>query len=335
MSPSEAPDRNLAMELVRVTEAAALAAARWVGRGDKEAADQAAVNAMRLILSTVDMDGVVVIGEGEKDEAPMLYNGEHLGTGRPPRVDVAVDPIDGTRLTAEGDAGALSVVAVAERGTMFDPQHVYYMNKIAVGPEARDVINIADSVGDNLRRIAKALKKSVEEVTVMILNRPRHNDLIQQVRETGARIRLIRDGDVAGAIAAAVPDTGIDVLMGIGGSPEAVIAAGALKCLDGGMQCMLWPRDEQERRQAEAAGLDLGRVLTLDDLVGGTNVFFAATGITRGQMLDGVRYTRRGVLTSSVVMRSKSGTVRYITALHRLDKLMRYSQVPYMEPKLA
>lgn len=331
--PTEAPDRNLALELVRVTEAAALAAARWVGRGDKEAADQAAVDAMRLVLSTVDMDGIVVIGEGEKDEAPMLYNGERLGTGRPPRVDIAVDPIDGTRLTAEGEPGALAVVALAERDTLFNPHHVVYMNKIAVGPEAREAIDITDTVANNLYRIAEALNKEVEEVTVMILNRPRHQDLIAQVRATGARIRLIRDGDVAGAITAALPDTGIDVLMGIGGSPEAVIAACALKCLDAGMQCMLWPRNEEERQAAEAAGLDIEAVLTLNDLVSSDNVFFAATGITTGEMLEGVKYTGQGAITTSVVMRSKSGTLRQIRALHRWDKLMRYSQVPYTRPR--
>ncbi len=327
--PSHAPDRNLALELVRVTEAAALAAARWVGRGDKNAADQAAVDAMRLMLSTVEMDGIVVIGEGEKDEAPMLYNGERLGTGHPPQVDIAVDPIDGTRLTAQGRPGALSVVAVSERGTMFDPKHLVYMRKIAVGPEARDVIDITDTVENNLKRIAKALGKDVSEVTVMVLDRPRHQDLIEDIRRAGTRIRLIMDGDVAGAITAAMPDTGIDVLMGIGGSPEAVVAAAALKCLDGGLQCMLWPRNEEEKRLAQERGLDLNQVLTIEDLIRSDNVFFALTGITTGELVDGVKYVGRGAITESLVMRSLSGTIRRIRALHRWDKLMRISQVPY------
>ena len=327
--PSHAPDRNLALELVRVTEAAALAAARWVGRGDKNAADQAAVDAMRLMLSTVEMDGIVVIGEGEKDEAPMLYNGERLGTGHPPQVDIAVDPIDGTRLTAQGRPGALSVVAVSERGTMFDPKHLVYMRKIAVGPEARDVIDITDTVENNLKRIAKALGKDVSEVTVMVLDRPRHQDLIEDIRRAGARIRLIMDGDGAGAITAAMPDTGIDVLMGIGGSPEAVVAAAALKCLDGGLQCTLWPRNEEEKRLAQERGLDLNQVLTIEDLIRSDNVFFALTGITTGELVDGVKYVGRGAITESLVMRSLSGTIRRIRALHRWDKLMRISQVPY------
>ncbi len=327
--PSHAPDRNLALELVRVTEAAALAAARWVGRGDKEAADQAAVDAMRLMLSTVEMDGVVVIGEGEKDQAPMLYNGERLGTGRPPQVDIAVDPIDGTRLTAQGRPGALSVVALSERGTMFDPKHLVYMRKIAVGPEARDVIDITDSVQNNLKRIAKALAKDISEVTVMVLDRPRHQELIEDIRRAGARIRLIMDGDVAAAITAAMPDTGIDVLMGIGGSPEAVVAAAALKCLDGGFQCMLWPRNKEEERLAKERGLDLNQVLTIEDLIQSDNVFFALTGITTGELVDGVKYVGRGAITESLVMRSRSGTIRRIRALHRWDKLMRISQVAY------
>lgn len=326
---SQAPDRNLALELVRVTEAAALAAARWVGRGDKNAADQAAVDAMRLMLSTVEMDGIVVIGEGEKDQAPMLYNGERLGTGRPPQVDIAVDPIDGTRLTAQGRPGALSVVALSERGTMFDPKHLVYMRKIAVGPEARDVIDITDSVENNLKRIARALGKEVSEVTVMVLDRPRHRDLIEEIRRAGARIRLIMDGDVAGAVTAAMPDTGIDVLMGIGGSPEAVVAAAALKCLDGGFQCTLWPRNEEEANLARERGLDLDQVLTIDDLIRSDNVFFALTGITTGELVEGVKYVGRGAITESLVMRSRSGTIRRIRALHRWDKLMRISQVPY------
>lgn len=331
---AEQPDRNLALELVRVTEAAALAAARWMGRGDKRAADQAAVDAMRLILNTVDMQGVIVIGEGEKDQAPMLYNGEELGNGNPPALDIAVDPIDGTTLTAMGAPGALSVVALSERGTMYAPGSLVYMNKIAVGPEARDVIDINQPVAYNLHVVAHAVGKPVDDLTVMILDRPRHQQLIAEVREVGSRIRLIRDGDVAGAIAAARPGTGIDVLMGIGGSPEAVIAAAALKCVGGGMQCKLWPRNDEERRYAAEHGHDLERVYTIDDLVAGNNVFFAATGITDGELLDGVRYIPGGARTSSVVMRSKSGTIRTIIAEHRWDKLMKISHIKYARPSL-
>ena len=326
----ELPDRNLALELVRVTEAAALAAGRWMGRGDKEAADQAAVDAMRLVLSTVSMDGIVVIGEGEKDEAPMLYNGERLGTGNPPQVDIAVDPIDGTRLTAEGGNGALSVVAVAERGTMYYPYHFVYMDKLAVGPRCRGAVDITASVEENLKNIARVLDKHISDVTVMILNRPRHADLIAKVRRSGARIRLISDGDVAGAIATCMPESGIDALMGIGGSPEAVIAAAALKCLGGEIQCKLWPRNDEELQRALAEGIDVDRVLRTSDLVQGDNVFFAATGITNGELLRGVRYYGGGATTHSVVMRSRSGTVRLIEARHRWDKLMQYSTVSYV-----
>ncbi|NOX60622.1 MAG: class II fructose-bisphosphatase [Chloroflexi bacterium] len=324
------PDRNLALELVRVTEAAALAAGRWMGRGDKEAADQAAVDAMRLVLSTVAMDGVVIIGEGEKDEAPMLYNGENLGTGAPPKVDIAVDPIDGTRLTAEGGNGALSVVAVAERDTMYYPYHFVYMDKIAVGPRARGAVDIEAPVEENLQNIARVMDKHISDVTVMILNRPRHAELIAAVRRAGARIRLISDGDVAGAIATCMPDSGIDALMGIGGSPEAVIAAAALKCLGGEIQCKLWPRNEEELSRALAEGIDVNKVLKTSDLVRGDNVFFAATGITNGELLRGVRYYGGGATTHSVVMRSRSGTVRIIEARHRWDKLMQYSNVSYV-----
>ncbi len=331
----EQPDRNLALELVRVTEAAALAAARWMGRGDKNAADQAAVDAMRLILNTIDMQGVIVIGEGEKDDAPMLFNGEQLGTGSGLELDIAVDPIDGTTLTAIGGPGALSVVALAERGTMYAPGSLVYMNKIAVGPEARDVIDINQSVAYNLHATAHAVGKSVDDLTVMILDRPRHEKLIADVRRVGSRIRLIRDGDVAGAIAAGRVGTGIDVLMGIGGSPEAVIAATALKCLGGGMQCKLWPRNEEERRYAEEHGHDLNRVFSINDLVAGHNVFFAATGITDGELLDGVRFVRGGAVTTSMVMRSRSGTVRIIESQHRWDKLMKISQISYANPNLA
>ena len=323
------PDRNLALELVRVTEAAALAAGRWVGRGQKESADQAAVDAMRHVLKTVEMDGVVVIGEGEKDEAPMLYNGERLGTGDPPRVDIAVDPIDGTTLTAKGGAGALAVVAVAERGSMYNPYDVVYMDKIAVGPEACDMIDINSPVAKNIRRVARALGKAPNDIAVMILDRPRHADLIAQVREAGARILLISDGDVAGAIATCLPDSGVDILMGVGGSPEAVIAAAALKCMGGEMQCKLWPRNQQEREAALASGLDLDEVLEIDDLITSDNVFFAATGITTGALLKGVRYFGGGAITHSIVMRSRSGTVREIRSTHRLDKLMQYSDIDY------
>jgi fructose-1,6-bisphosphatase II len=326
---NQIPDRNLAMELVRVTEAAAMAAGRWMGRGNKEAADQAAVDAMRLVLNTVDMDGVIVIGEGEKDEAPMLYNGEVLGSGKPPRVDIAVDPIDGTTILSLGRSGALAVVALSERDTMYDPKCVFYMEKIAVGPEATGVIDINAPVDVNLRNIARAKRKDIDDLTVVILDRPRHADLIRHVREFGARIRLISDGDIAGATMTAIADTGIDVLMGIGGSPEAVVGACALRCLGGDMQCKLWPRNEEERQKAAEAGVDLDQVLTIDDLVQGTNVFFAATGITDGELLEGVRYFGGGAKTHSVVMRSKSGTVRFVEATHRWDKLMRFSQIRF------
>jgi fructose-1,6-bisphosphatase II len=323
------PDRNLALELVRVTEAAALAAGRWMGRGDKEAGDQAAVDAMRVMLRTVDMAGVVVIGEGEKDEAPMLYNGEAVGNGNDPPVDVAVDPVDGTRLLSLGRPNALSVVAVSERGTMFDPGPCVYMEKIAVGPAAANAVDITASVEQNLRAIARAQRKDLDDLTVVVLDRPRHEQLIAEVRATGARISLITDGDVAGAIMAAVDGTGVDVLIGIGGTPEGVIAAAALKCIGGAIHGRLWPRDAAERSRAEAAGYDLGKVLTTDDLVAGDNVFFAATGITDGELLKGVRYHGSGARTYSVIMRSRSGTVRSIDARHRWDKLMEISQLRY------
>lgn len=325
----EKPDRNLAMDLARVTEAAALAAGRFMGRGDKNAADQAAVDAMRLVLNTIEMDGVIVIGEGEKDDAPMLYNGEKLGTGTAPLVDIAVDPIDGTTLTATGRSGALSVVALAERGTMYAPGKLVYMDKIAVGPEAVGVIDIEAPVSANLKAIAHAKKRDVDDLTVMILDRPRHAELIQQVRQMGARIRLISDGDVSAAISASTEGTGIDALMGVGGSPEAVIAAAALKCLGGEIQCKLWPRDDTERQWAIENGLDLKAVLGIEQLVNSDNVFFAATGITNGELLDGVRYYGHGARTSSIVMRSKSGTIRHIVSQHRWDKLMRFSQIKF------
>jgi fructose-1,6-bisphosphatase II len=325
----EAPDRNLAMELVRVTEAAAMAAGRWVGRGDKNGGDQAAVDAMRKLISTVSMRGVVVIGEGEKDEAPMLYNGEQVGDGTGPECDVAVDPIDGTTLMAKGMPNALAVLAVAERGAMFDPSAVFYMDKLAVGPEAAGVIDISAPVSENLRRVAKAKGIDVADVTVCILDRPRHEDLVHAVRTAGARIQFISDGDVAGAISAARPGTGVDLLMGIGGTPEGIITACALKCIGGAMQARLWPRDDAEREKALAAGHDLDRVLETDDLVAGDNVFFCATGITNGSLLRGVHYTPGGCTTQSIVMRSKSGTLRVIDGYHRLTKLRAYSSVDY------
>lgn len=323
------PDRNLALELVRTTEAAALAAGRWMGRGDRNRADQAAVDAMRLLLNSIEMDGIIVSGEGEKDEAPMLYNGERVGTGDPPEVDIAVDPIDGTRLLALGRPGAIAVVAVAERGTMFDPRHIVYMNKIAVGPEAAGHVDIEAPVADNLRAVARAKGKDINDLTVMILDRPRHEQLIAEVREAGARIRLIPDGDISAALSTAIPDTGVDLLLGIGGAPEAMVSACALKCVGGEIQCKLWPRNQEEVEAAKRVGLSLDQVLRIDDLVQSDNVFFAATGITDGELLDGVRYYGHGARTHSLVMRSLSGTVRFISAHHRWEKLMRYSQVQY------
>ena len=319
--PNSKPDRNLALELVRTTEAAALAAAHWVGRGDKESADGAAVDAMRLILGTVGMTGTVIIGEGEKDEAPMLYNGEVVGDGSMPNVDIAVDPIDGTTLTSKGRGGAVAVIAVSEQGTMFDPGPCVYMEKIAVGPDAKGVVDLNASVGDNLRAIASAKGIDVREVTAMVLDRPRHDDIVAEIRATGSRIRLIGDGDVAAAIATAWPESGVDVLFGIGGTPEGVIAAAALKCMGGELIGRLWPRDEGERQEAVDAGYDLDRVLSTDDLVAGDNCFFSATGITDGNLLHGVRYDRGGATTQSLVMRSRSGTVRLVEARHRPEKL--------------
>ena len=317
----QTPDRNLALELVRVTEAAALVAARWMGRGDKEGADGGAVNAMRSVLDTVNMDGIVVIGEGEKDEAPMLANGEECGNGSGPETDIAVDPIDGTTLTALGRANAISVIAVSDKGTMFDPGPCVYMEKIAVGPGCSDAIDLAKSPTENLKHIAEAKNKTVRDLTAVILDRDRHSDLISEVREAGARIRLISDGDVAGAISTAWPESGADVLFGIGGTPEGVISAAALKCMGGSLQGRLWPRNEKERKAAEELGYDLERILNLDDLVSGNNCFFAATGITDGDLLEGVRYAAGMAHTESLVMRSKSGTVRLIKAHHRLDDL--------------
>ena len=323
------PDRNLALELVRVTEAAALGSARWIGRGDKEAADQAAVDGMHAVLHTIHMDGIVVIGEGEKDEAPMLHNGEEIGDGSPPQVDIAVDPLEGTTLTARGMPSALSVIALAERGTMFNPGPCVYMDKIAVGPEAKGVIDIEAPVARNLEAVAKAKGENVRDVTAVILDRDRHTDLIAEVRAAGARIRLIPDGDVAGALTTAWPESGADILFGIGGTPEGVISAAALKCMGGEIIGKLWPRNEEERRAALDAGYDLDAILTCDDLVKGNNCFFAATGITDGELLRGVHYTMNGASTQSLVMRSKSGTVRLVTAQHRLAKLSEYAAVEF------
>ena len=323
------PDRNLALELVRVTEAAALGAGRWIGRGDKEAADQAAVDGMRAILDTVSMEGVVVIGEGEKDEAPMLFNGEEVGDGNGPPVDVAVDPLEGTRLTAKGQPNAIAVIALAERGTMFFPGAAVYMDKIATGPEAIAAVDIEAPPRENVARVAKAKGQRPSEVSVVVLERDRHEALIDELRETGCKVHLIPDGDVAPAIAAAQPATGVDLLMGIGGTPEGVIAAAALKCVGGGVQGKLWPRNDEERQTLVEAGFDLDRVLTTDDLVSGEDVFVAATGVTTGALLRGVRYHSGGAITDSIVMRSRSGTVRRIEATHELDKLERFSGREY------
>ena len=326
---SEVPDRNLALELVRVTEAAAMAAARWVGRGDKNGADGAAVNAMRKLLGSVSMNGFVVIGEGEKDDAPLLFNGERVGDGSGPEADVAVDPIDGTTLAAKGMPNAIAVLAVAERGAMYDPSAVFYMDKLVVGPESAGVIDIAAPMADNLRAIAKSKGEHVADLTVCILDRPRHEQLAEDVRQAGARIKFISDGDVAGAIMAARAGTGVDLLAGIGGTPEGIIAACAISCLGGMIQARLWPRDEEERRRALDAGHDLDRVLTTADLVTGENIFFCATGITDGEIMEGVRYTPEGPTTHSIVMRSKSGTIRDVRSEHRLEKLSTYASVDF------
>jgi len=329
METHQPPDRNLAMELMRSTEAAALAGGRWMGRGDKNAADGAAVEAMRVVLSTVSMDGVVVIGEGEKDNAPMLFNGEEIGDGSPPAMDIAVDPIDGTTLTSLGRPGAIAVIALSERGTMFNPGPCVYMEKVAAGPLAADVIDLNAPVKANLEAVAKALGERVSDVTAVILDRERHTDIIRECREAGARIRLIQDGDIAGAISVAWRNSGTDVLFGVGGTPEGVIAACALKCLGGSIQGRLVARNDEERRAALDQGYDLDRVLMIDDLVQGDDVFFAATGISDGELLQGVRYWGDGASTQSLVMRSKSGTVRIIAATHRWTKLMSYSAVSY------
>src|SRR6476620_11817050 len=327
----EAPDRNLALELVRVTEAAAMAAGRWVGRGDKNGADGVAVNAMRTLISTVGMRGVVVIGEGEKDNAPMLFNGEQVGAGTGPECDVAVDPIDGTTLTAKGMSNAVAVLAVAPRGSMYDPSAVFYMEKLVTGPEAADVADIRYPVAENIHQVAKAKGSSTSDGTVVLLDRPRHAALAEEIRATGARIKFIVDGDVAGAISAARPDSGIDLLLGIGGTPEGIIAACAMKCLGGVIQGRLWPQDDAERQRALDAGHDLDpdHILTTDDLVTGDDCFFVATGITDGELLRGVRYRAGGATTHSLVMRSRSGTIRSITSEHKLQKLRAFAAIDF------
>jgi fructose-1,6-bisphosphatase II len=327
---TSAPDRNLALELVRVTEAAALAAARWIGRGEKERADQAAVDAMRFTLHAVPMDGVVVIGEGEKDEAPMLYNGEPIGDGSPPEVDVAVDPLEGTRLTAMGQPSALSVVALAERGSMFDPGPCVYMEKIAGGPELADLLDLDRPLGETLRLVAERKRGDVSDLMVIMLDRERHADGVAAVREAGARIRFITDGDVSAALLAVTEDTGIDLLWGIGGTPEGVLSAAAIKCMGGHMLGRLWPRNDDERRSAENAGYDLREVLEVDRLVSGNDVFFAATGVTDGDLLEGVRYLDGAeATTESLVMRSRSGTVRKVQARHNRGKLRELTGTRY------
>ncbi len=320
--PSQKPDRNLALELVRVTEAAALAAARMVGRGDKEGADQAAVDAMRLVLDTVSMDGVVVIGEGEKDEAPMLYNGEQIGDGTPPKVDIAVDPLEGTRLAALGMPSALAVIALSERGSMFDPGPCVYMEKIAGGPDIADLLDLDRPLAETLALVAERRRRDIRDVMVVMLDRERHHDAMAQVRDAGARVRLITDGDVSASLLAVSENSPVDLLWGIGGTPEGVISAAAIKCIGGQLVARLWPRSDEERTAAVQAGYDLDKVLTCDDLVRGENAFFSATGVTDGDVLQGVRYQgERGATTESLVMRSRSGTVRRIHARHDRTKM--------------
>jgi fructose-1,6-bisphosphatase II len=319
------PDRNLAMELARATEAGALAAARWMGRGDKIAADQAAVDGLRTALATIEMDGVVVIGEGEKDEAPMLYIGEEVGKGSEPKVDIAVDPVEGTRLLANGMPNAISVVAISERGTMHYPAKIAYMEKLATGPEAADAIDIERPLRENLERVARAKSMGLRDLTVVVLDRPRHADIVEEIRSAGARIKFITDGDVAGALMAAMPDTGLDLLVGIGGATEGTISACALKCMGGNIQSRIWPRNDEERQIMRDLNLDEAKVYSMDDLVSSDNVFFAATGITDGELLNGVHYSGRGATTESLVMRSKSGTIRRIQATHQLGKLSTFA----------
>lgn len=326
---SIAPDRNFALDLVRATEAAALAAARWMGRGDKNNADQAAVNGLRTALASIDMDGTVVIGEGEKDEAPMLYIGERVGTGVAPSVDIAVDPIDGTTLLSNGMPNAIAVVALSERGTMHYPPSIAYMEKLATGPEAADAIDIERPLSENVERVARAKGMEVRDLTVVVLARPRHEDIIAEIRRTGARIKFITDGDVAGAIMAAMPGTGVDLLVGIGGASEGTVSVCALKCMGGNMQCRIWPRNDAERDLVRELNLDTTRVYGMSDLVSSDNVFFSATGVTDGELLAGVHYTPHGATTQSLVMRSLSGTIRRVDATHRLDKLERFAATAF------
>jgi len=325
----EEPTRNLALELARVTEAAAMVAGRYMGRGDKEAGDQAAVDGMRFMLNTIDIDGLVVIGEGVKDEAPMLYNGEKLGTGNGPTMDIAVDPVDGTRLLAFGRANSISTVALSQRGTMLDPGPIVYMYKIAVGPEAKGHIDLEAPVHDNLKAVARVKGCDIDDLTVVVLDRPRHEKLIAKIRDYGVRIRLITDGDVAGALMTAWPESGIDILLGIGGSPEGVLSACALKCMNGEIQARLHPRNKQEEKQAREMGLPLDKVLMIDDLVDSEDIFFSVTGITDGELVDGIKYFGTGCRTHSLVMRNRTGTVREIIATHSWDKLMSLSKIQY------
>jgi len=326
---SQKPTRNLALELVRVTEAAALSAGRFMGRGDKIVADKAAVDAMRLVLNSIDMDALIVIGEGEKDEAPMLFNGEKVGTGKPPLVDLAVDPIDGTRPLANGFLNSIATVAIAPRDTMFDPGPFVYMDKIAVGPKAKGLIDIEAPLKENLDKIALSEDKAINDVTVVILQRPRHDELIQEIREIGARIRLIPDGDVAGALMTCLPESGIDALLGVGGTPEGVLAACAIRAMGGELQGKLYIRNKEEKKLGIKMGYSLDKVITMDDLVSSNDVFFAATGITDGELLGGVRYTGHGAETESLVIRGKTGTVRWINAKHNLEKLNPMSEIEY------
>jgi fructose-1,6-bisphosphatase II len=327
--PAGGLDRNIALELCRVAEGAALASARWMGRGDKNALDQAAVNAMRERLNAIEMDGLVVIGEGEKDEAPLLYIGERVGTGCPPPVDIAVDPVDGTTLLSKGLPNAVAVIALSERGSMYYPPGIVYMEKLAVGPVGKGVCSLEQSVAENIYALARAKGEDVADLTIVVLDRPRHAGLIEQARQVGARIKLISDGDVSGGIMPALPDTGVDMLLGIGGSPEAVLTAAALKCLGGDIQCRLWPRDAAERDQAEARGLPLERVLSIDELVGGNDVCFSLTGVTDGELVKGVHYFPHGATTETLVMRSRTGTIRRVAAVHNLEKLSRYVELSY------
>jgi len=326
---SQKPTRNLALELVRVTEAAALSAGRFMGRGDKIIADKAAVDAMRLVLNSIDMDALIVIGEGEKDEAPMLFNGEKVGTGKPPLVDLAVDPIDGTRPLANGFLNSIATVAIAPRDTMFDPGPFVYMDKIAVGPKAKGLIDIEAPLKENLNKIALSEDKAINDITVVVLQRPRHDELIQEIREIGARIRLIPDGDVAGALMTCLPESGIDVLLGVGGTPEGVLAACAIRAMGGELQGKLYVRNQEEKKLGLKMGYSLDKVITMDDLVSSNDVFFAATGITDGELLGGVRYMGHGAETESLVIRGKTGTVRWINAKHNFEKLNPLSQIEY------